>query len=80
MLHVAAMIRRSRVAALLVAIHHPHHRHERLSGTIRTVELRRAVRHPSQPPGHGGPLGGENVSQAARFPHGECFPPPFPTP
>lgn len=33
-----------------------------------------------RPPGHGGPVGGENVSLAARFPHGECFPPPFPTP
>ena len=33
-----------------------------------------------RPPGHGGPVGGENGSTAARYPHGECFPPPFPTP
>ena len=35
--------------------------------------------HALRPPGHGGPVGGQNVSQAARIPKDQCFPPPFPT-
>lgn len=35
--------------------------------------------HALRPPGHGGPVGGEGVSQAARIPKNKCFPPPFPT-
>ncbi len=78
---VAAMLRRSLVPALLVA----------LPITLATGTGASAA--PSdrsscaaqyaiafRPPGHGGPVGGENVSRAARFTHGECFPPPFPTP
>lgn len=82
MLHgIAAIIRRSLVPALLVAI------------PITLATATNASAAPSErsscaaqyaialrPPGHGGPVGGKNVSQAARFPHGECFPPPFPTP
>lgn len=35
--------------------------------------------HALRPPGHGGPVGGDHVSLAARIPKDECFPPPFPT-
>ena len=74
MLHgVAAMMRRSLVPALLVAI------------PITLATATNASAAPSErsscaaqyaiafrPPGHGGPVGGEKVSQAARFLHGDA--------